>query len=314
MPFSDTEHGSEGSREKITAEQWTHIYNHWIKKALESYQSEKIICKRSSAKPGNFVKGIVADLDSSALVVADLTGAKPNVYYELGIRHALRTGTIIITQDFNALPSDLRGYYVFEYTYSEKAHEYEEYYAKFEKKMHETIQALSDSDDTSDSPVSDFLGIIHQRVEKELQKEKEELKYILNKLKEHFTHNFEVCELILSYMKGGKQQETERLAVIDVFAIDTVYLRLIAYNWNHMKCDALDMLEKIVIRQRRLFNEISIIWTALHANTEQSELANSLFQLLEASSEEKKRFYEYWDANVGGAVDAIKLVKRGKKN
>ena len=246
-------------------------------------------------------------------MVADLTGAKPNVYYELGIRHALRTGTIIITQNFDALPSDLRGYYVFEYTYSEKAHQYEEYYARFEKKMHETIQALSDSDDTSDSPVSDFLGIIHQRVEKELQHEKEELKYILDKLKEHFTHNFEVCELILGYMKGGKQKETERLAVVDVFAIDTVYLRLIAYNWKHIKCDGLDILEKIVIRQRRLFNEISVIWTALHANPEQPELANSLFQMLEASSEEEKRFYEFWDTQVGSAVDSIKLVKHGKK-
>jgi hypothetical protein len=95
MPFSNTEHGPENDRRRITEAQWSHIFEHWIKRAAESFQPAKIVCKRSPTKPGNFVKGIVADLDSSDLVIADLTGAKPNVYYELGIRHALRVGALI---------------------------------------------------------------------------------------------------------------------------------------------------------------------------------------------------------------------------
>jgi hypothetical protein len=313
MPFSATEHGPDDHRRKITEAQWSHIYEHWIKRAIESFQPEKIVCKRSPAKPGNFVKGIVADLDSSGLVIADLTGAKPNVYYELGIRHALRVGTIIITQHFDALPSDLRGYFVFEYSYSEKDYEYEEYYAKFEKKMHETLQAWSDTDDPSDSPVSDFLGMIHQRVEKELVQEKEELKNIFAKLKEHFTHNFEVSEAILAIMKHEAPKDCERLFVVDVFAIDTVYLHLVGYNWKHIKGDGLEMLEKIIVYQRRLFNEVSVTWNALHGNPEQPRLARYLINMLEELNKEKQRFDEQWDVLTKGAIETIKLVKHGKQ-
>jgi gas vesicle protein len=233
-------------KKKITEKQWAHIFEHWIKKAVESFQPEKIVCKRSSAIPGNFVKGIVEDLDSSELVIADLTGSKPNVYYELGVRHALRTGTILITQDFKALPSDLTNYYVFEYDYSEIDHEYAEHFAKFEKQMHEKIQAWTDTNNPSDSPVSDFLKIINQRLEKELEQEREELKNIFAKLKEHFTHNFEVCEFLLARMKHDEPKENERLTVVDVFAIDTIYLRLVAYNWKHIKGDLLIRWKKLL--------------------------------------------------------------------
>ena len=314
MPFSDTEHGPDNDRRKITEPQWSHIFEQWIKKAVESYESGVITCKRSPATPGNFVKGIVEDLDSSDLVIADLTGSKPNVYYELGVRHALRVGTIIITQDLKALPADLTNYYVFQYDYSDKAHQYAEFFTKFEKAMHEKLKAWDNAENPSDSPVSDFLGMIHQRVERELEEEKEELKNILAKLKEHFTHNFEVCEVILAGMKHEKPKDTDRLTVVDVFAIDTVYLRLVAFNWKHInRSEGLNMLEKIIVRQRRLFNEISVVWNTLHGNPEQPRLANYLLKMLEAASEEKKRFDEYWDANMNTVVETIKLVKRGKE-
>ncbi len=314
MPFSDTEHGPENDRRKITEPQWSHIFEHWIKRAVESYEPGAIVCKRSSATLGNFVKGIVEDLDSSDLVIADLTGSKPNVYYELGVRHALRAGTVIITQDLKALPADLTNYYVFEYDYSDKAHQYDEFFAKFEKAMHEKLRAWDDTENPSDSPVSDFLGIINQRLGKELEQEKEELKNIFVKLKEYFTHNFEVCESILSMIKHQKPRESDRLYVIDVFAIDAIYSRLIGYSWKHIKGDGLDAVEKIIVYHRRLFNEVAITWNALHANPEQPNLVEYLFKLLEMLSEEKKRYDKEWDAHVNPAIESIKLVKRGKQN
>ena len=74
MPFSETTHTKEEKETKINAEQWTFIFNNWIKKAVESYPSYKIECKRSSATPGYFVKGIVKDIYDSAIAIADLTG------------------------------------------------------------------------------------------------------------------------------------------------------------------------------------------------------------------------------------------------
>ena len=311
MPFSDTEHGPD--KKKIAEKQWAHIFEHWIKKAVESFQPEKIVCKRSPAIPGNFVKGIVEDLDSSELVIADLTGSKPNVYYELGVRHALRTGTILITQAFKALPSDLTNYYVFEYDYSEIDHEYAEHFARFEKQMHEKIPAWMDTNNPSDSPVSDFLKIINQRLEKELEQERDELANIFAKLKLHFTHNFEACEFLLASMKKEEPKENVGLPVVDVFAIDTVYLRLVAYNWKHIKGDPLNTLEEIVVYQRRLFNEVSVTWNALRGNPERPRLAKYLMNMLEELSKEKQRFDEKWDVFSKAAIETIKLEKRGKE-
>ena len=157
MPFSETVHGESSDKRTITKKQWDHIYDKWIKRAVESYRPTRFNCKRSPATPGNFVKGIISDLGNAELVIADLTGGKPNVYYELGIRHTLRTGTIITTQHLSALPSDLSGYYAFEYTYSEKDFEYDALYAQFENELHAKIRSLEETDNLSDSPVSDFL-------------------------------------------------------------------------------------------------------------------------------------------------------------
>jgi hypothetical protein len=83
MPFCDTEHEAKGQKRKIAKSRWDHIYQKWIKRAVESYPQGKIASKRSPAKPGSFIKGIVVDLSEADLVIADLTGARPNVYYEL---------------------------------------------------------------------------------------------------------------------------------------------------------------------------------------------------------------------------------------
>ncbi|MHB8150648.1 MAG: hypothetical protein ACYDIB_10835 [Desulfobulbia bacterium] len=61
---------------------------------------------------GDIVKGII----TSDLIVADLTGANPNVYYELGIAHALNKKVILITQEIDDLPFDLRSYRVVGYS------------------------------------------------------------------------------------------------------------------------------------------------------------------------------------------------------
>lgn len=50
-------------------------------------------------------------------VLADLTDNNPNVYYELGIRHALvRTGAILIIQEGKEIPFDLKDQEVIKYS------------------------------------------------------------------------------------------------------------------------------------------------------------------------------------------------------
>lgn len=45
---------------------------------------------------------------SSQFVIADVTGRSPNVFYELGIAHTVKDFCVILTQNIEDVPFDLR--------------------------------------------------------------------------------------------------------------------------------------------------------------------------------------------------------------
>jgi len=55
---------------------------------------------------------------SSEFILADVTGKNPNVMYEIGMAHTIGKPVIIITQQIDDVPFDLRHYrcIVYEYT------------------------------------------------------------------------------------------------------------------------------------------------------------------------------------------------------
>jgi hypothetical protein len=171
-PFSDTIHKEAGVEIKTSSKEWSYIYDNWIKKAVDNYKKTIIECACSKLVPGNFIKDIIKDLKESEIVIADLTGQRPNVFYELGIRHSLCLGTIIISQDKSEVPSDLNSYYCFEYKYTKIAHEYDDMYEKFENNLHSKIDNILENPARSDNPVSDFLDIKHYYSKKVFEKDK----------------------------------------------------------------------------------------------------------------------------------------------
>jgi uncharacterized protein (TIGR02996 family) len=75
--------------------------------------------KRSdiAGEPGNITHDIIRDLANSDVVIADLTSANANVFFELGIRHAFRkAGTVHIVDASHDLPFDVRQYRVIKYS------------------------------------------------------------------------------------------------------------------------------------------------------------------------------------------------------
>ncbi len=106
MPFASTR------KPPIRRDQWEDIFRSTFKPAIEAAGYS---CARSPDVPGNFVQGIVQSLETADLVLADLTGMRPNVFYELGVRHARRVGTIMVAQDLRQVPSDLRTYWTLQY-------------------------------------------------------------------------------------------------------------------------------------------------------------------------------------------------------
>ena len=152
MPFSKAE--------DLKKEDLDYIYTHILKKAVEEFEIDGKRyfqrVERFENKVGSIISGIVNNLNTAELVIADLTGLNPNVMYELGVRHALKRGTIIISQNMGNLPSDLRDYLTVDYTYSQKTTEQPDCFEKFKSDLHKTIVEVI-STNKYDSPVLSYL-------------------------------------------------------------------------------------------------------------------------------------------------------------
>src|SRR5437763_1454513 len=59
--------------------------------------------------PGVFMRDVVGGILGSSVVLAELTGRNANVFYEVGLAHAFGKPVIMLTQEGNAVPSDLQG-------------------------------------------------------------------------------------------------------------------------------------------------------------------------------------------------------------
>ena len=61
------------------------------------------------------LKDIVLAIREADVVIADLTDSNANVFYELGVAHALDKRVVLISQDITSVPFDLRSYRIIEY-------------------------------------------------------------------------------------------------------------------------------------------------------------------------------------------------------
>lgn len=78
-----------------------------IQKAV---QDAGLIPRRADSlfEGGAVLQKILSGIEESRVVVADLTGRNANVFYELGIAHVRKDATVLLTQDINDVPFDLR--------------------------------------------------------------------------------------------------------------------------------------------------------------------------------------------------------------
>lgn len=116
MPFGNPQSDPERAR-KLEL-----IYTQWIKPTVEAIRlpdGSGIECHRGDkdARPGEIITHIIENLVASDIVIADLSGRNPNVFYELGVRHAVNNKTILIAEDADDIPFDLRGLRAIVYRY-----------------------------------------------------------------------------------------------------------------------------------------------------------------------------------------------------
>jgi hypothetical protein len=93
MPIGDQEFGDI----KLTAADLKKRYSDLIKEAiLKADPSLEVTRSDEVSLPGSITSDILMRIMHSDLVVADVTYPNPNVFYELGLRHACHVGTVII--------------------------------------------------------------------------------------------------------------------------------------------------------------------------------------------------------------------------
>ena len=91
------------------------VYKDLVKPALEEVGYD---VKRADSilNQQNILKDIVRGIAEADLVVADLTSLNANVFYELGISHAMQKPTVLLTQSNEDIPFDLKPYRVIPYS------------------------------------------------------------------------------------------------------------------------------------------------------------------------------------------------------
>lgn len=108
------------------------VYTDHIKKVCERVG---ISCSRADEFFGS--RSIVQDIWSAIyyarFVVADCSGRNPNVFYELGLAHAVGTPAILITNDVSDIPFDIGHIRSIEYQYTPRG------MVEFENNLESTI-------------------------------------------------------------------------------------------------------------------------------------------------------------------------------
>jgi hypothetical protein len=113
--FAVTPIGGEGSEIRRRSDQ---VLKYIIEPVMANLGYEVVRADRIS-QPGMITHQVVEHLIDDALVVADLTGSNPNVFYELGIRHATRKPIVTMIEAGERIPFDVNQSRTIQFTYKD---------------------------------------------------------------------------------------------------------------------------------------------------------------------------------------------------
>ena len=117
-------------------------------------------------KPGYIIKDIWDNINQCELLLADLTGKNQNVFYELGLAHAINKPVVIIAENIEDIPFDIRGLRVITYNKNKPNWGHE-----LQKNISKSIKETIDNPEKSIPPTFIKTSKSHKEIEKsELEK------------------------------------------------------------------------------------------------------------------------------------------------
>ena len=127
------------------------VYKHIIKPAISELG---LRCLRADEidGAGSIIRDIIEHIYDAKVIIADLTSKNANVFYELGIAHALGNNTIAIAQNIEVdVPFDVINYKVIQYTDSIRGGK------RLAKDLKRAISSLDTWSLKPSNPVQDFI-------------------------------------------------------------------------------------------------------------------------------------------------------------
>jgi hypothetical protein len=97
--------GEEGSEIRKRSDQ---IFKHVVTPAAAKCDYDPLRADQIS-EPGMITSQVIQHIVNDPLVIADLSGRNPNVFYELALRHALRKPLVQIIKSGEEVPFDVAG-------------------------------------------------------------------------------------------------------------------------------------------------------------------------------------------------------------
>lgn len=140
--------GSKNTDERKKADQ---VLKHLIKPCFNEEEYEVVRADQESS-PNQISKAIIKNIIEADIVVADLTGYNPNVFYELAVRHTIGKPVIQLIEEKNDIPFDISNVRTIFYNLDLDGVE------RAKSDLKKFIQSAIDNPE-SDNPVTDILKL-----------------------------------------------------------------------------------------------------------------------------------------------------------
>lgn len=226
MPFSKT-------TELHDETYWTEFFT-TLKKIMEKNGFD---CIRSEVGPYKLFANIVENIDKSDIVIAVLTDFNANVWYELGIRHTLKIGTLMLLQQDQNPPFDIKDFGIVFYKDS----------ISLERYLTEQINSylLKIKDNTCDSPV---IYALKNRINYNVEERMNEMQQLIWRLIDEIPRNKEV--------RFSNVIKQNRVLWVDDYPENTESVREIFKNRNIHFDIALTTEQGLELFRRELYDII----------------------------------------------------------